>query len=39
MNKYFIIFLALIGFTCMTSCSESNEDDNEFDDWQNRNEA
>ncbi len=39
MNRYLIIFLAFIGFSCMTSCSESDEASTEFDDWQSRNEA
>lgn len=39
MNKYLVIFLSLIGLISMTSCSETNDETDEFADWQNRNET
>ena len=39
MKKYLIMFLCFIGFACITSCSESDEESTEFDDWQSKNES
>ena len=39
MKKYLIMFLSFIGIACVTSCSESDEESTEFDDWQSKNES
>lgn len=38
MNKYLIIFLSFIGILCTTSCSESDGEEDEYANWQSRNE-
>ena len=35
---YFLSLLAMVLSSALVSCSESNEEDTEFSDWQTRNE-
>ena len=36
-GKYFLFLMAFAGIISMTSCSESNETEDEFENWQERN--
>ena len=36
-GKYFLFLMAFAGIISMTSCSESNETEDEFENWQGRN--
>ena len=38
-GKYFLFFMAFIGVFTMTSCSESDDTEDEFENWQERNDA
>jgi len=38
-GKYFLFFMAFAGIISMTSCSESDDTEDEFENWQERNDA
>ena len=38
-SKYFLLIMALAGIVSMTSCSESNDTEDEYANWETRNEA
>ena len=38
-SRYFLFIIALAGIVSMTSCSESNDTEDEYANWETRNEA